>query len=56
MWPTRHKLVLDPKMAYVALANNRKDIFLELRAAGCPIDDEFVCFMAAHEGHFELMK
>ena len=54
LWPRFP--VLDQKMASVALANNRKDIFLELRAAGCPIDDESVCFMAAHEGHFELMK
>ena len=54
LWPRFP--VLDQKMAAVALANNRKDIFLELRAAGCPIDDESVCFMAAHEGHFELMK
>jgi hypothetical protein len=54
LWPRFP--VLDQKMASMALANNRKDIFLELRAAGCPIDDEFVCFMAAHEGHFELMK
>ena len=54
LWPRFP--VLDQKMASVALANNRKDIFLELRAAGCPIDDGFVCFIAAHEGHFELMK
>jgi hypothetical protein len=54
LWPRFP--VLDQKMVSMALANNRKDIFLELRAAGCPIDDESVCFMAAHEGHFELMK
>jgi hypothetical protein len=54
LWPRFP--VLDQKMASVALANNRKDIFLELRAAGCPIDDGFVCFIAAHEGHFVLMK
>ena len=39
LWPRFP--VLDQKMASVALANNRKDIFLELRAAGCPIDDGF---------------
>ena len=46
-------------MPYIAIfraaEQNRKDMFLLLRDAGCPVLDG-VCITAAHEGHFELLK
>ena len=45
-----------PFMAiYRAVKQNRKDMFLLLRDAGCPVSDG-VCLAAAKGGHFELLK
>ena len=45
-----------PFMAiFRAAEQNRKDMFLLLRDAGCPVSDG-VCLAAAKGGHFELLK
>jgi hypothetical protein len=54
-WVISENCEMDEGCSEVAIEVNRKDKFLILRDAGCPVPKE-ICSYAAYEGNFDLLK
>ena len=54
-WVISENCEMDEDCSEAAIENNRTDMFLILRDAGCPVPKE-ICSNAAYEGNFDLLK